>query len=679
MPRYGGWRLEHKYRDEIDGLRAIAVLPVMLFHAGFSLFSGGFVGVDVFFVISGYLITSNIVSAYDRGRFSLAEFYERRIRRIFPMLFVMAVCTAGLACWFLFPDQLRKFAQNLNAVAYLGSNFWLSRKAGYFDEGTGDYPLVHTWSLAVEEQFYFIFPLLCIAGLRLGHRRFFLLCMGLAAISLGIAEWGWRHNAGSNFYMLPGRAWELLAGSGVALYLLRRPLQPATLLRNLAALAGVVAIALAVFRYSEATPFPSLYALLPVAGTVAIIAFAGTGTWVRAVLASRGLVFIGLVSYSAYLWHQPILVFQRAYSLEEPSTVAVLLALLFTLLLSLASWYYIERPARNRHRFTRRQVYTAFLLGTAALFAIGFTLKANMRSLSRPNQVAAARVFSEYLYDRNPNYETCQAMDETELPPEKSCVYGNAAHVTVAMLGDSHANAIVFDLGQKLGTIGQGVRELTHGGCPPAEGLLRADVTNPHSCPDYNEQALSYLKAHPELQTIVMLARWPLYYEGSRFVSSEGWKEVGAPAPAYPVGIDPAKLSESERKQLAGEAFVKSVTTLLAMNRKVVLVYPVPEIGRSAPQYLAKEALHGIERKEPFSTAASGVAQRMAGVDKWLDQVPASNNLRRVKPFDLFCNTVLAGRCIAELDGKPLYFDDDHLDSVGADLLNRQVMQAIAQ
>lgn len=256
-----------KYRAEIDGLRALAVIPVILFHAGFELFSGGFVGVDVFFVISGFLITIILIEDIEKKRFSITNFYERRARRILPALFfVMLVCIPFAWIWLL-PSQMKDFLQSLVAVSFFASNILFWRESGYFDAAAEEKPLLHTWSLAVEEQYYVLFPLFLILTWNFGKNRVFWMIVVMATISLIMSEWGWRNHPTANFYLAPTRAWELFAGSLAAFVVQKRGVQKCNLLSSF----GLIAIIFSIFVYDESTPFPSVYTIVPVLGVFLLV------------------------------------------------------------------------------------------------------------------------------------------------------------------------------------------------------------------------------------------------------------------------------------------------------------------------------------------------------------------------------------------------------------------------
>jgi peptidoglycan/LPS O-acetylase OafA/YrhL len=341
------------YRREIDGLRALAVIPVIFFHAGFEIFSGGFVGVDVFFVISGYLITTIIMSELVQGKFSIINFYERRARRILPALFFVVLVCIPFA-WILLSDTaLNKFGNGIIGVSLFVSNVIFYRDQLYFDESAELNPLIHTWSLAVEEQYYAFFPILLIFIWRFGKKKVFWLIVVAAAISLILSEWGWRNRASANFYLAPTRAWELFAGSITAFIVQKRGVQKNEIL----ALLGLAAIVFSIFAYDKNTPFPSVYTLVPVLGVVILILHAAHNTIVAKLLSTKAFVGIGLISYSAYLWHQPLFVYARVLT-NQMSLENEIMTLLFIIIFSLAylSWKYIENPFRIKSAFSSRLI-----------------------------------------------------------------------------------------------------------------------------------------------------------------------------------------------------------------------------------------------------------------------------------------------------------------------------------
>ncbi|GIU46066.1 hypothetical protein TUM4438_21010 [Shewanella sairae] len=361
-----------QYRAEIDGLRALAVIPVILFHAGFSLFSGGFVGVDVFFVISGYLITSIILGELEQDKFSILNFYERRARRILPVLFFVVVACIPFAWLWLMPLDLQDFFQSIVAVATFSSNilFWL--ESDYFDTAAELKPLLHTWSLAVEEQYYIFFPLLLMLLWGRGKRIILITLAVIFLLSLSLAQWAAFNAPTANFYLLPTRGWELLIGVFAAFFLSKNTPNWMSLKRkNACSVLGLLLILISIFIFDAAIPFPSVYALLPTTGTVLIILFAQQGTWVHKLLSYKLFVGVGLISYSAYLWHQPVFAFVKYRSFTEPSLLLMLLLCAGIALLSYLSWRFVEMPFRNRQAYSRQFIFTGGGLFTALFIAGG--------------------------------------------------------------------------------------------------------------------------------------------------------------------------------------------------------------------------------------------------------------------------------------------------------------------
>ncbi len=361
-----------EYRREIDGLRALAVLPVIFFHAGFETFGGGFVGVDVFFVISGYLITSVILIEVQAGTFSLIRFYERRVRRILPALFFVVALCIPFAWFLLLPSDMKEFSKSVLSVALYVSNHYFASVSGYFDTTAELKPLLHTWSLALEEQYYVIFPLVIVAMSRLTRRVVIYMLASIAVISLALSYAGAYSNPTGAFFLLPSRGWELLIGAFVAYILLYTNVANASRsVMQLASLLGLGLIVFAVFVFDKNTPFPSLYALVPTFGTALLILYARPTTHIGKLLGSKAFVSVGLISYSAYLLHHPIFSFVRHGSSGEPSAMVLLLLIMLNFILAYGSWRYVEQPFRRKEHISRRLVFIFAAMGSAALIAFG--------------------------------------------------------------------------------------------------------------------------------------------------------------------------------------------------------------------------------------------------------------------------------------------------------------------
>ena len=360
-----------EYRREIDGLRALAVLPVILFHAGFKAFSGGFVGVDIFFVISGFLITSIILGDAAAGRFSLLDFYDRRARRILPALYLVLLVCIPFAWIVLPPIELTSFSKSLVSIPLFSSNFFFWRDGNYFETTAELKPLLHTWSLAVEEQYYLFFPIFLTVILRAGLRWIFLLLSTVAASSLVLAQVLSSHSPVANFFLLPTRAWELAIGALVACHLRRSSSERIPVAaRQVLSAAGLGLIVASILLFTKTTPFPGFAALAPTLGAALILLCARPDTLVGQALAIRAAVGIGLVSYSAYLWHQPLLALVR-YRFPSPGSVVMGGLVGCTFALAWMTWKYVERPFRIRSAFDRRSVFRWSAVASAFLVLFG--------------------------------------------------------------------------------------------------------------------------------------------------------------------------------------------------------------------------------------------------------------------------------------------------------------------
>ena len=500
-----------RYQPEIDGLRAIAVTAVILFHGHILPIPGGFAGVDVFFVLSGFLITSILAEELDAGTFSLWQFYERRVRRIFPALFFVLGVTTVLAWALLIPPQLEAYSKSLAAVVLFVSNFLFAAKTGYFSPALEEAPLLHTWSLAVEEQFYLLFPL-ALAALHRRARRWLPLALGLmAALSLALAIWGSKAEPQINFFFPLSRAWELLAGSTAAIWVRKRSVAPNEAWAGL----GLLAILASLVLHSDATPYPGLATLLPVMGTVAVVLWAGQTTLVGRVLSTRAFVGVGLVSYSAYLWHQPIFALIRVTSLNAPGWAVMAGGAVLAYGLAALTWAYVEQPFRRKDRRwvpTRRALFVLAAVASVVALAIAGLGKmtdgnaAGWRALHpdrtpRLDMIEAARASHEpFEFPATGCVFNLIALDDAATNRIKDCA-AKAGPASV-ILGDSHA----IDVMQGISRLGQApfLLGLTNGGCRPADMedgcLYTAFAQLAHDRPDWFGQILfvqsgSYLLA----------------------------------------------------------------------------------------------------------------------------------------------------------------------------------------
>lgn len=361
------WSMKH--RKEIDGLRSLAVLPVILNHAKLPLFSGGFVGVDIFFVISGFLISDIIYNDVRMKAFSIVNFYERRARRIVPALAAVMLVSFIAAYITMLPEDLDNFAQSVVATLLFSNNVLLSITSGYWDLSSDFKPLLHTWSLGLEEQFYFIYPIILLVILKLRPKIFPYVLVAGIALSLAASVALTPIYPNSSFYMIHTRAWELLLGAWAAYSIDKAP--PHHTRDNILSLAGLGSIVAAVLLFSDVLAYPSYYALLPCVGTVLVLLFARPGTIAKGILSTPILVGIGLISYSVYLWHQPLFAFARITSITPPSPLLMAALCVATMPLAYLTWRYVERPFRDRSRISARATFLFAAVSTAVLGGVG--------------------------------------------------------------------------------------------------------------------------------------------------------------------------------------------------------------------------------------------------------------------------------------------------------------------
>lgn len=655
-----------RYRAEIDGLRTVAVVPVILFHAGFSLFSGGFVGVDVFFVISGYLITTLLLQDIERGRFSLLEFYERRIRRIFPALFLVVAFCFPAAWVLMLPEQYRDFSQSVAAVALFVSNvlFWL--ESGYFAGAAELKPLLHTWSLAVEEQYYVFFPLLLAFLWRFGRRTTVIVLVVLTLASLLSTEWAWRFAGTANFYLIPFRIWELLAGSLCAIAMRHREIPGHALLGGL----GLAMICAAIVLFDEATPFPSFHALLPVGGSCLVILFARRGTLPATLLSTAPFVGIGLISYSAYLWHQPLFAFTRLASPYAPSSYMMLFLSVVSLGLAFLSWRFVEQPFRKRGTpllSKRRNIFAmAGVAGSVLILAGGVGhLRDGFPQRFGPELDAILAIPDEW-WDKR---AACHVEDVPKPHPIEACIMrADHSDIDVALIGDSHSLVISDVVQADLRARGLTSYAVSYTGCIGLPGFYRVDQDASHQCARHNRETLAFIRDN-DIETVVLTSRFPLYLYGNRFDNGDGGQE-----PGDPVWIDlltdqhtRAGRTDPARRARVLAAYRSGILALLE-EVNVVLVYPIPEAGWNVIRYAAHQIIGGQAGRLEISTDIAAYRDRTAEIVDLFDDLKHPN-LRKVDPGRILCDTIVPDRCVNAFGDTVLYRDEDHLSYAGAALL----------
>ena len=689
-----------RYRPEIDGMRALAVLAVVLYHADFSirgwrLATGGFVGVDVFFVISGYLITAILLRGFADPSFRLRRFYERRARRILPALFLVLVVTIPFGWSRMLPDAFEEYVRSLVAATLFVANFFFLAEDSYTAAASELDPLIHTWSLSVEEQFYLLYPVALLAVWRWGRARLSVLLWSGLLASLLLAEWTVRQAPDTAFYLLPTRGWELLAGAVLA----RRELSigrrgEGSRTGAVMAAGGLALVVLSVLGFHDRVRHPGLIGVLPIAGSMAMIWYAGGADPVSRVLRSRALVPIGLISYSLYLWHQPVLAFARLGSIDALGAVAKIACLALSLLLALVSWRFVETPFRRPAAIGVARL--SWSLGAAAALLLAFGVVAWSRPpepLGRLPKPLAELVDAAV----DPGPELVQdGVDCAEFDPARPpCVLGGSLPgPNWIVLGDSHLKRLLVPLLEQLERRGGTLVPLTMNGCIYVVGVDRLTDGTTHPCTsELNRRRRAAVlarlaplaRAAPiareapiEAPIVVLGGRLQWYLEEVPFDNREGGRESRIDWPR----LVPAGGGWDERAPVdtIGLHFRETVDDLLRHGLRVVLVYPIPEVGWDVPAALAlrmSESTGAAGRLADLdlSTDYGVFLERTASAYRVLDGVPDHPRLVRVLPERLLCNSTKEGRCVTHGDREVYYRDDDHLSLAGSRLLVSAIVE----
>jgi peptidoglycan/LPS O-acetylase OafA/YrhL len=639
------------YRADIDGLRAIAVLIVVFNHAGLSIFSGGYIGVDIFFVISGFLITTIIAREIQGNEFTLAKFYERRIRRILPALAVTVIFTLVASAILYDSGRFKSFAKSLLATMlfYSNINFW--GEAGYFDAPSLLKPLLHTWSLAVEEQFYIVYPLFMYAVYRWAPKYVKHALVWVGLLSFGFAVYAVSaEDANSAFYLAHLRAWELLVGGLLALNIF--PAIKDGRINTALGLAGAAMLTAPIFLYTDQTPFPGLSAALPVFGTALIIySSMAQLSPVGRILSVPPMVFIGQISYSLYLWHWPLVIFVKYYLIRPLSGLEVLLLLVVILGISALSWRLVETPFRSRRFLSTRQIF-AFGFGTMAVIiaAAGVVYRFD----GFPQREGDTPLVDYLDKEATTHYTDCADVTDGF----KSCVMGDKSQPRTFMLwGDSHASSLrrpVERAARKNGFAGLFTYKLS---CPPLLDVPRDFSPVTTACREYNEGVMNYLEANPEISTVILAGRWSFYIDGEYKPSHSN-----DPILAW---LSPEHSRTTGYEPIVGSGLEQTIQTLLGMNRRVVVVSPVPEIGYDVPSANFVATRSGRDLNQIIAPSVDEYLARNQKAFAMLGGLQQEYGIQVVDPWTALC---VEDQCRVTIDGLPIYRDDDHLSLFGSEL-----------
>jgi peptidoglycan/LPS O-acetylase OafA/YrhL len=620
-----------KYRADIDGLRALAVIPVLFFHVGVPGFAGGFVGVDVFFVISGYLICGMIDADIKSGSFSIGNFYKRRILRILPALFVMFLVTSILAYAYCLPVELKEYSKSLASAVGSVSNIYFASTAGYFDAPAATKPLLHTWSLGVEEQFYLIAPLLMLLAYRFLPKRAMALFAILAVLSFATAIVVSFRNADFIFYLTPFRAWELMLGALLAIGFF--PVPETAFARNLCGSAGMLLVIGAVVFGSASAPLLAVTSVASI-GSALLIASSERGlSMAGRLLSLRPIVFIGLISYSLYLWHWPLIVFQRTDGMlvaDASSTVTALVLIVTSIGVACLSWKFVELPFRAKAKDTpKAAVFGIASTAMASAFALcGLVLIGNGAPFRFPDRVVA--IGSYLAYDPSAAFRTgsCYLSSNRQHLDVHTCMTLDAKRPNYLLVGDSHAAHLWLGLHSALPEVN--ILQASVGACRPL--IQPIAMLDTRACPRLMQFVFDDFLANNRVDKVLL---------------SASWKD---------------------------EDFQALSTTLDLLKQRgldVIVLGPIVEYDGALPRLLADEIL--------YNKPTSASAMRTPGIherDRALSRIVAAKGATYISVYDQVCPN---GRCDEFAEGDiPLQFDAGHLTAQGSVEVGRRLSFAIA-
>ncbi|WP_161491373.1 acyltransferase family protein [Ensifer sp. LC163] len=628
------------YRAEVDGLRALAVIPVVLFHAGIASFSGGFIGVDIFFVISGYLITAKIYSDLERGTFDLWDFYERRARRILPLLIVVLAVSIPVFHLILVPSDYSRFVRSAISSLQLTSDIFFRQSGGYFDAVDHPRPLLHTWSLSIEEKYYIAFPLIFALVFRKHRSQLARTMLAAAAIFFAVSIFFTVTKPTGAYYMFFARIWEILAGAAIVVVGAdARFSASCRMLKELAGWMSIAAISVAFWAYDEHLVYPGMYALVPVLGTCALIVSATPGTSLHALFTWRPLVFIGMLSYSIYMWHQPVIVAAEERGLFDGwAQIAVLLVILA---LSVASWAFVEQPFRRKSSVGRKPFFVASV----------FSLVAVVSAAKYTGSLSEERVAG--LMPRETT--ELQMGDKCFLLDAKNSVFSETCRLTtdtrprVLLVGDSHSASIFPALKSYADKAGFELKLMSAAYCLPLATAFpenRSETATPR-CAEINRQIITEIEAKkPDL---VVLAAYMFQWSAKAGV---------------------AQVDERWTYEGYYHDFLMSLADL-ARSTPVLVIGQLPIWKKSLPDLVALDAgVRNIPLSDLTQYDSAGLASGLLPFDATYRRDVTNGGARYVSVIDGICRSGKCPRYTKASDGKLelTTFDYGHLSEAGGDL-----------
>lgn len=655
------------YRPEIDGLRAIAVLSVVLFHFGVPGLGGGFVGVDVFFVISGFLIGGHLWDELVKtGRIALGQFYLRRIRRLAPAFFAVVLISFAVGWVIMLPFEFRAFGKEVIAASVWLSNVLFYREAGYFDVGAENRVLLHTWSLSVEEQFYIFLPL-CLLLLTFGLRARNRLILGFLTLiwlaSLLACIWLTPTRPISTFYLFPYRAWEMLSGVLIAISL-RYCQVPARWASPVSWLGlGLTCFSIIVVREAG---FPGWQAVLPVAGAVLLLWGTSTpgGSLVKQGLSHPGMVLVGMISYSLYLWHWPVLVLSKYWRGEYSGWVEALLWMCTTFALAYLSWRFVEQPVRRSKRVVPSILLSGAVSVGLATVALGWTIYRSDGLASRfPAELRTHITASGEFYN---DWRRCSDVSEGALAGMNVCAIGPEGPPKVLLWGDSHMRAWMAGLEQAAHAAGTPAMLIWQGGCPPVFGIEKRETagtpTKDRKCWSWNDQLRAALPALTSVERVLLIGRWAYYADGQG-VGQDAHNKITLTAVAP---LETAKIGQ----ELFAQAFQATVRELRENGLEVFALRQVPEMQDYNSREVSRDMAHGrmtaSEATDLLTLSLPRARQRSERADTVLRALASSEQIRLIDPWPGLC----AETCNGLYEGVSYYFDNNHITNSGARALS---------
>ncbi|GAB3627447.1 O-acetyltransferase OatA [Pandoraea terrae] len=644
-----------RFRRDINALRGVAVGLVMLFHFQVPFLGGGFVGVDVFFVISGYLMTSIIVARLDAGRFSVLDFYLARFTRIVPALAVLSAAWVVLGWFYLYPAAYKLLAEHAGASLTFISNFVYWRESGYFDASSQSKWMLHTWSLSVEWQFYLLYPLVLMFGTRVFGRSRAVMqtvvwALGLASFVLALVVV--RRHPEANFFLLPTRAWEMVAGGLVLLYgdRFRFSASAAARLQG----AGLSAILLSGIALGESLDWPGPMTLVPVLGAVLVIAAnAGDTPFSRA----APMQALGRWSYSVYLWHWPFVVLIRYLDLPAHQPAVVAAGLVLSVLFGLLSYALVEqRAAAMRQRYGWQGLGILVSAPVVMIASCTAITVANGVAVRLPEQIRQVSAESRNV---DPRRTECLTQSVNRLAADGGdigCQYGTSPRIGAIVWGDSHGNAVITGIAAAAQEHDASVMFYGTSGCPPLVGASRFGKHVEGPCRDFARRVDTALGQYPASIPLVMVARFSAYVDGKNDVAD----------PTILIGYDGQRpLADPAARRARYASFLVNDLCALARIRKVYVLLPIPEMNEDVPNYLAKSLILG-RRAEDVSVSIDSYARRNAVARTAIGQAAARCGVHMLDPVPRLCRD---GRCFGSDALVPLYIDGDHLSRRGSERL----------